>query len=89
MTEEELDEAARADPDAQPFDTDFLEQARFITPPNKKLVRLQIDVDVLEWFKQQDKGYQARMNAALRDYMNRAKEQILHTGERHAPRRAC
>jgi uncharacterized protein (DUF4415 family) len=35
----------------------------------KSLVSLRIDTDVLAWFKKQGPGYQSRMNALLRAYM--------------------
>jgi uncharacterized protein (DUF4415 family) len=37
--------------------------------PRKALISLRIDADVIEWFKQQGAGYQSRMNALLRAYM--------------------
>ena len=37
--------------------------------PKKALLSLRIDSDVIEWFKQQGAGYQSRMNALLRAYM--------------------
>lgn len=39
------------------------------TPPGKTLLSLRIDSDVVEWFKSQGRGYQSRMNALLRAYM--------------------
>lgn len=36
----------------------------------KQQVTLRIDADVLEWFKSQGKGYQSRINALLRAYMD-------------------
>lgn len=35
----------------------------------KALLSLRVDADVLEWFKSQGAGYQSRMNALLRAYM--------------------
>jgi uncharacterized protein (DUF4415 family) len=35
----------------------------------KALLSLRIDVDVIEWFRAQGTGYQSRMNALLRAYM--------------------
>jgi uncharacterized protein (DUF4415 family) len=35
----------------------------------KSLLSLRIDADVIEWFKAQGPGYQTRMNALLRAYM--------------------
>ena len=36
--------------------------------PNKALVSLRVDQDVLEWFKSQGSGYQTRINAVLRAF---------------------
>jgi uncharacterized protein (DUF4415 family) len=38
-------------------------------PPLKAPVHAKFDVDVVDWFKAQGRGYQARMNAVLRRYM--------------------
>jgi uncharacterized protein (DUF4415 family) len=37
--------------------------------PKKSLLSLRIDSDVIAWFKAQGSGYQSRMNALLRAYM--------------------
>lgn len=37
--------------------------------PKKALLSLRIDSDVIVWFKEQGAGYQSRMNALLRAYM--------------------
>jgi uncharacterized protein (DUF4415 family) len=37
--------------------------------PKKKQVTLRLDEDVLDWFKRQGSGYQTRINALLRAYM--------------------
>ena len=37
--------------------------------PKKALLSLRIDTDVIEWFRKQGAGYQSRMNALLRAYM--------------------
>jgi uncharacterized protein (DUF4415 family) len=37
--------------------------------PIKEPVQLRIDSDVLQWFKSSGKGYQSRINAALRQVM--------------------
>ena len=36
----------------------------------KKQITLRIDEDILEWFKSQGKGYQGKMNEALRGHMD-------------------
>jgi uncharacterized protein (DUF4415 family) len=40
------------------------------TPRAKQLLSLRVDSDVLEWFRAQGRGYQSRMNAILRAYMD-------------------
>jgi len=37
--------------------------------PKKTLLSLRIDSDVIEWFRSQGEGYQSRINALLRAYM--------------------
>jgi uncharacterized protein (DUF4415 family) len=37
--------------------------------PRKEQLTLRIDSDVLEWFRKQGQGYQTRINALLRAYM--------------------
>ena len=37
--------------------------------PKKSLLSLRIDADVIDWFKAQGAGYQSRMNALLRAFM--------------------
>jgi uncharacterized protein (DUF4415 family) len=37
--------------------------------PKKALLSLRVDADVVEWFRSQGAGYQSRMNALLRAYM--------------------
>jgi uncharacterized protein (DUF4415 family) len=37
--------------------------------PCKKQLTLRIDADVVEWYKAQGLGYQTRINALLRAYM--------------------
>ena len=38
--------------------------------PKKALLSLRIDADVIDWFRGQGAGYQSRMNALLRAYMD-------------------
>lgn len=39
-------------------------------PRRKALFSLRVDADVVEWFRAQGRGYQSRMNALLRAYMD-------------------
>ncbi len=41
-----------------------------VRPIAKQPISLRVDIDVLEWFKEQGPRYQSRMNAVLRAYMS-------------------
>jgi len=43
---------------------------RSLYRPVKVPIKINYDADVLEWFRSFGKGYQTRMNAALREYMS-------------------
>ena len=64
-------------PDASEIelDEDFWRNARVVMPDEKGKtpVSIRVDTDVLEWFKQQGKGYLTRMNAVLRAYVETQK----------------
>jgi uncharacterized protein (DUF4415 family) len=61
------------DADAPPWTPEMFARAvarQGLKPvPRKSLLSLRIDTDVIEWFKAQGAGYQSRMNALLRAYM--------------------
>ena len=42
-------------------------------PKRKVPVSLRLDRDVVDWFKSRGRGYQSRINAVLRSYMNAGK----------------
>lgn len=50
-------------------DAAFWANAELRIPQTKKGVYLRLDQDVLEWLKAQGPGYQTRINAILRAYM--------------------
>ncbi len=56
------------DPDAQATDEDFWKSAKVVMPAPKEIVTMRLDADLLRWFRQQ-RGYQTRINAILRAYM--------------------
>jgi uncharacterized protein (DUF4415 family) len=43
--------------------------------PIKRPLSLRVDADVIDWFQRQGQGYQTRMNSALREYVERHREQ--------------
>lgn len=66
MKDKDLD---LADPDAPELDESFFDRAVIELPIPEKVVSLQIEADVLDWFKAQGRGYQTRITALLRAYM--------------------
>ena len=55
--------------DIQALDTEFFKTAKLRLPTQKSSITVRLDSDVLEWFREQGKGYQTRINAVLRMYM--------------------
>ncbi|HVZ53840.1 MAG TPA: BrnA antitoxin family protein [Pseudolabrys sp.] len=49
-------------------------EAVLIIPPKKKAISIRVDEDVLDFFKNEGAGYQRRMNAVLRSYMQQKKD---------------
>jgi uncharacterized protein (DUF4415 family) len=71
LTDADIDKAIAEDPDAAPIlDEAWFRNAEIVFPPGKSAVSLRLDKDVLSWFKRRGKGYQSRMNAVLRAYMD-------------------
>ena len=68
LTDKEIEAAVRNDPDAVPLDFDW-SNAVLVIPPKKKAISIRLDEDVLDYFKKEGAGYQRRMNAVLRSYM--------------------
>jgi len=73
LTDKEIEEAVRNDPDAVPLDVDWSE-AILVVPPKKKAISIRVDEDVLDYFKKEGVGYQRRINAVLRSYMQQKRK---------------
>ena len=69
LTDEEIDASIANDPDWEEFKDINWSKAVLIIPPKKKAISIRVDEDVLDYFKKQGAGYQRRMNAVLRSYM--------------------
>ncbi|MFG1360660.1 BrnA antitoxin family protein [Xanthobacter pseudotagetidis] len=72
MTEEEVEAAARADPDWEGLLDLEGWTATVVVPPKKAPISIRLDEDVLAFFKASGPGYQKRINAVLRAYMDAA-----------------
>lgn len=68
LSDDEIRRGIEADPDARPTDADFWKGARVVLPRAKQTVTIRLDADLLDWLRKQ-KGYQTRINAVLRTYM--------------------
>ncbi len=72
-TDEDIERQVAADPDAAPIlGDDWFKDAELV-PPNKQMISIRVDKDVLEFFKGTGKSYQTRMNSVLRAYMEAVK----------------
>jgi uncharacterized protein (DUF4415 family) len=65
LTDVEIDTS-----DIAPLDNNFFANAQLRLPETKQAVTIRLDQDVVQWFKSQGKGYQTRINAVLRTYMD-------------------
>ena len=74
LTDEEIEAAMRSDPDWADFlDFDW-SKAVVVIPKKKKAISIRLDEDVIDFFKSKGEGYQTRMNAVLRRFMERARK---------------
>jgi len=69
MTEKQIQTAAESDVDAGLVPPGFWKEAHVVVPSEKVSVGIRLDNDVVEWFKSAGKGYQTRINAVLKSYM--------------------
>ena len=74
LTDEEIDASIANDPDWEEFKDLDWDKAVLIIPPKKKPISIRVDEDVLDYFKAEGTGYQRRMNAVLRSYMEQKKK---------------
>jgi uncharacterized protein (DUF4415 family) len=77
-SEEQLAADTASDPARDGIPEDWYKHARAASGPlvrpkeNKRLVSVRYDADVIEWFKSQGRGWQARMNAVLRSFVEQS-----------------
>jgi uncharacterized protein (DUF4415 family) len=75
MTEEEIEEGIRRDPDSDPANFDWSKAVLF-NPRRKEAISIRLDEDVLVYFKSLGAGYQTRINAVLRHFMEQTKAKL-------------
>lgn len=69
MTDAEINAAIANDPDWDEFKDIDWSDAVLVMPSRKKAISIRVDEDVLDFFKKEGSGYQRRINAVLRSYM--------------------
>jgi uncharacterized protein (DUF4415 family) len=74
LTDEEIEAAMAKDPAWADYDDADWSEAVLVVPPKKKAISIRLDKDVLDFFKQEGAGYQRRMNAVLRSYMQQKRK---------------
>lgn len=72
LTDEEIEASIANDPD---WSDDWnWSEGVLVIPPKKKAISIRVDEDVLDYFKKEGAGYQRRINAVLRSYMQQKRK---------------
>ena len=74
LTDEEIEAAMAKDPAWADYDDADWSEAVLVIPPKKKAISIRVDEDVLDYFRKEGAGYQRRMNAVLRSYMQQKRK---------------
>ena len=60
--------------DIPELDNQFWKEAKLVMPETKKKVTIRLDNEVIDWFKSHGKGYQTKINAVLKSYIQAQSE---------------
>jgi uncharacterized protein (DUF4415 family) len=71
MTDREIADAVGRDKDAARLDIDW-SGAEVVLPEPKQAISIRLDTDIIEFFKRTGPGYQTKINAVLRSYVQHA-----------------
>jgi uncharacterized protein (DUF4415 family) len=72
LTDEAIEASIKNDPD---WSDDWnWGEAILVVPPRKKAISIRVDEDVLDYFKKEGFGYQRRINAVLRSFMQQKRK---------------
>jgi len=77
MTDGEIEAAIAADPEEAGMTVDW-SRASVEMPQSKAVLNMRVDRDVLEFFRRDVRGYQTKINAVLRSYV----DQMIHRERR-------
>jgi uncharacterized protein (DUF4415 family) len=73
LTDEDIERAVADDPDQSFWTDEDWKNARVVWPQGKAPVTLRLDRDIIAWFKLEGSGYQTRINAVLRSFVEAQK----------------
>jgi uncharacterized protein (DUF4415 family) len=74
ISDEEIEAQLRDDPDWMELGDFDWSKAVAVYPIPKHAISIRLDSDVIDFFKAQGRGYQTRINAVLRHYMDEVKK---------------
>ena len=69
LTEAQMKQAVAEDDDTFIPDASWFARARVVMPQPKDVVTLRLDHEVLAWFRHDGRGYQTRINAVLKAFV--------------------
>jgi uncharacterized protein (DUF4415 family) len=69
LSDRQIRRSLERDAEVRPTDSEFWKKTRVVIPAAKQTVTIRLDADLLEWLRK-EKGYQTRINAVLRTYMD-------------------
>src|SRR5688572_13976067 len=72
LSDEQIEAAMRDDPDWADLIVFHWSSNGVVVPRKKKAISIRLDADVIEFFKSQAEGYQPRMTAVLRHFMEKS-----------------
>lgn len=84
LTDDEIERMAAEDEENPGTTSEDWAEAYVGLPPAKTRIHASLDADVVDWFRSRGRGYQTRMNAVLRRYMEvQSKKRLaLRSGRR-------
>ncbi len=73
MSDQDVERAIAGDADWQDVARDWFKRAEVVMPRSKEAISIRLDADVLDYFRAQGRGWQTRINAVLKAYMEAAR----------------